>query len=101
MFLVDHDQPDRWQWREDRRAGADHHVDLAGADAVPLVVTGAVRQAAVLHGDPGPEGGAEAGGDGGRQADLGHQDERLASVRHGDRSQPTIDLRLPAPGHPV
>ncbi len=52
MLLVDDDEPNRAERREDGRAGADDHVDLAAPDAMPLIVALAIGQAAVLDGHP-------------------------------------------------
>ena len=51
MLLVHDDEPDALERREHRRPRADDDVDVAAADAVPLVVALAVGQAAVLDGD--------------------------------------------------
>ena len=59
VLLVDDDQPERPQRREDRRARADDDVDVAAADALPLVVTLAVGQPAVLDRDAVAERRAE------------------------------------------
>ena len=48
MLLVDDDQPERSQRREHRRPRADDDVDVAAADALPLVVALAVGEPAVL-----------------------------------------------------
>ena len=44
-------RPMRGERREHRRARADDDVDVAAADALPLIVALAVREAAVLDGD--------------------------------------------------
>ena len=44
-------RPTLLERREHRRARADDDVDVAAADALPLVVALAVREAAVLDGD--------------------------------------------------
>ena len=97
MLLVDDDQAEGGERGEDRGAGADDDVDVAAADAVPLVVALAVREAAVLHGDPFAEGAAEGRRRGRRQGDLRHEDQRAAPARADVAGKPEVDLRLPAP----
>src|SRR5262249_61157908 len=68
VLLVDDDQPEALDRREHGRARADHHVDLAAADSLPLIVSLAVAESAVLDGDALGERVAElhGGGGGGR-----------------------------------
>ena len=80
VLLVDDDQAERAQRREHRRPRADDDVDVAAADALPLVVALAVGEAAVLDGDALAERAAERGGNGGRQRDLRHQQQHAASL---------------------
>jgi hypothetical protein len=101
VLLVHDDEAERRQRREDGRTRADDHVDLAAADAMPLVVPFTVRESAVLDrqavGEPRPEDARQRG----RQADLGDENQhRAAAVAHL-RGQAQVDLRLPAPGHAV
>ena len=51
VLLVDDDQADALERREHGRARAHDDVDVAAADALPLVVALAVGEAAVLDGD--------------------------------------------------
>ena len=75
VLLVHDDQPEAPDRREHRRPRADDHVDVAAADAVPLVVALAVRQPAVLDRDAVAEHGAEGAGHRRRQRDLRHQQQ--------------------------
>jgi hypothetical protein len=59
VLLVHDDQAEVRRRREHRRPRADDDVDVAAADAVPLVVPLAVRQAAVLDGHALAERDAE------------------------------------------
>ncbi len=72
-------RPGRGQRREDRRPRADDDVDVAAADAMPLVVPLAVGQSAVLNRHAGAEARAERGRHRGRQRDLGHQHQHAAA----------------------
>ena len=85
MLLVDDDQAEPLERREDRRPRADDDVDVAAADALPLIVALAVGQAAVLDRDAVAERLAEQRGDGRRQRDLRHQHQH-ASVRAAGRA---------------
>jgi len=63
VFLIDQDQPEVRQRREDRGAGADDDAGDAFADAVPLVEALALGEVRVEHGDlflDAGEAGAEA-----------------------------------------
>ena len=51
MLLVDDDQADVGERREHRRPRADDDVDVAAADALPLIVALAVGEPAVLNRD--------------------------------------------------
>ena len=64
VLFVDDDETDVGQGSEDRRARADDHIDRAAVNAMPLVMTLAVGQAAVLNGDPFAQGPAEGRGHG-------------------------------------
>jgi len=48
VLFVDDNQADALERGEHRRARADHDVDVGAADALPLIVALAVREAAVL-----------------------------------------------------
>src|SRR5439155_19151531 len=65
VLLVDDDEADALERREDRGSRADDDVHVAAADALPLVVSLAVGEAAVLDGDAVAEGLAEERGRGG------------------------------------
>ena len=59
MLLVDDDQPEVGDRREDRRARADADPRLAAAQPVPLVAALARAQPRVQHRDPVAEARAE------------------------------------------
>ena len=79
MLLVDDDQAERAERREHRRARADDDVDVAAADALPLIVALAVGQAAVLDGHALAERAPEERGDRRRERDLRHEHQHAAS----------------------
>ncbi|MGC4085399.1 MAG: hypothetical protein QM736_25575 [Vicinamibacterales bacterium] len=56
MLFIDDDQADVAQWSEDGGARAHDHVDIAAANALPLIVTLAVREPTVLDGHALAEG---------------------------------------------
>ena len=64
--------------RKDGRARPDDNVDFSTADTMPLIVTLAVGQAAMLNGDTIAERRTEYGRDGGRQRYLGHEHQHAA-----------------------
>ena len=101
MLLVDDDQADPFERREHRRARADDDIDVAAADALPLIVTLAIREPAMLDRHALAERLPEHRGDHRRQRDLRHEHEHAAArLAHG-RRQPQVKLGLPAPCHAV
>ena len=101
MLLVNHNQSHLLEWREHRRAGADDDIDVAAADALPLVVALAVGKAAVLDGDAVAERVAEDGGHRGGKGDLRHQDQHAASAAADRGREAQVDFRLAAARHAV
>ena len=101
MLLVDDDQAEALDRREDRRARADGDPRLAGAQAAPLVVALALRQRGVQQRDGVAEAGGEARDGLRRERDLRHErDHALAALeRRGGRAQ--VDLGLARAGHAV
>ena len=81
MLLVDDDQAQPVDRREDRRAGTHDQVHLAAPDAIPLIVALAVGQAAVLNGHAVAECRAELRRDLGCERDLRNQDQHTPAVR--------------------
>ncbi len=78
MLLVDHDQAEVADRREDRRAGPDADPRLARAQTHPLVEARARRQSRVKHGDLLAEALAEACEGLGSERDLRHEHDRRA-----------------------
>jgi hypothetical protein len=101
VLLVNDDQSHLLERREHRRAGADDDIDVAAADALPLVVALAVGETAVLDRDALAERLAEEGGGGRGQGDFGDEHQRPSTGgAHGGR-QADVDLRLAAAGDAV
>ncbi len=101
VLFVDDDESDVLERREDRRPGAHHDRDVAAANAVPLIVTLAVGQAAVLNGDLCSEARTKEARERGRQRDLGREDQNAPAGRHDERREPEVQLGLAASGHAV
>ena len=101
MLLVHDDQSEVVDRGEHRRACPDHDVDLSTADAVPLVVTFTIRQAAVLDGDAIAEQRPERPGDSRCQRNLGHEHDDAAPCAGNLLGQAQIELGLAAAGDPV
>ncbi len=101
VFLVDDDQPRVLQRREHRRPRADHHVDVAAPDAMPLIVALAVRQPAVLDGHGGAKPRAEQRRHLRRQRDLRHEHQHTAAALADHIGEAEVDLGLAAAGHAV
>ena len=98
VLLIDDDQAEIAVGQEQGRAGARHHLDVAGCDARidPLAL------AAGDAGMPGRRLGAEAGLEAveelRRQGDFRHQDQRLPALPHGFGDRLEINLRLARSG---
>ena len=101
MLFVDDDQADVLERREHRRARADDDVHVAAADALPLIVPLAVREAAVLDGDAVAEALAEERRDDRRERDLRHEHEHAPARVADARREPQVDLGLAAAGDAV
>ena len=101
MLLVDDDQADAFERREHRRTRADDDVDVAAANALPLIVPLAVREAAVLDRHALSERVPEYRRDHRRQRDLRHEHQHAPARLANGRRQPQVQLRLPAPCHAV
>jgi hypothetical protein len=82
VLLVDHDQAEVGDRREDGAAGTDDQIDVAPPDALPLIVALAVAEAAVLDRDPRAERGAE---------------DRRRRRRQRDLRAPSAARRVPTP----
>src|SRR5207237_1748272 len=101
VLLVDDDEADALERRKDGRARADDDVDVAAADALPLIVALAVAEAAVLNGDAVAERRAEERGRRRRERDLRDQHQDAASgIADGSR-ETNVDLGLAAAGDAV
>ncbi len=101
MFLVHDDQAKALQRREHRRTGADDDVDLAAADAVPLIVPLSVRERAVLNRHPAAEHTAKERRDGRRQRNFRHHQQDLPAGAADAIGQAQVDLALAAAGDAV
>jgi hypothetical protein len=81
VLLVDHDQPEVGDRREDRRARADRDARLAAAQPPPLVVSLALAERGVQQRDGVAETRLEATDRLRGERDLGHQhDHSLAAL---------------------
>src|SRR4029453_10278750 len=101
MFFGDNHQADRTEWCEYCAARTDHHVDITAADAMPLVVPLAVRQAAVLNRHAIAEAAAKLTDKRWCQRDFRNQDQNAAAGGDHMTRQPEIELRFPAGGDAV
>ena len=101
VLLVDHDQPEALERREDGRARADDHSRLTAHDPLALVAALGFGQCRVEHRDAVAEARAEAA-DGLRgERDLRHEHDRTQAPLERRRARLQIDLRLPRPRDPV
>ena len=101
MLLVDDDQAEVGHRGEDRRAGPDADIGLAGAQPPPLVVALPGPQRRVKDRDPVAEPGAEPGDGLRREPDLGNQDDRPPPPLQGRLGGGQVDLGLAGAGDAV
>ena len=80
MFFIDDDQTQVVERCEHPGPRADHHVDLAPANSVPLVVALTIGESTVLHSDPSITGGPKRTHDSRRERDLGNQHKNPTSL---------------------
>src|ERR1043166_9321709 len=100
MFFVEDDEPEGAGGRKDRRARADHDIDLAVADRPPLPRAVGFGEDAVEDGDAA-ESRFESRDRLRRERDLRDEDDRLLSLldRAGERAE--VDIAFSAAGHAV
>ena len=87
MLLVDDDEAEVFDGREDGGAGADDDAGLAFSNTVPLLGALLRRERGVEQGDVGGEGVMQLRGHGGGEADLGDEEDGgfslVESAAHG------------------
>ena len=96
MLLVDDDEPRRRQRCEHGRSRADDEPRLAAVGAPPRVEPLPLGDGRVQHGELLAEAFAQAAHELRRQADLGHEQQRLPAGRELRRDEPQVDLGLAA-----
>ena len=101
VFLVHHNQAKPLDRREHGRTRPDDDIDLASADALPLIMALAVRQSAVLNRDPRPEPPAKRQRNLRRQRNFRNQHQRRTAGATDVVGETNVQLGLAAPGHPV
>ena len=101
VLLVHDDQAEARHRGEDGAARAEHHVGLALAHAPVLDGPLGRGERRVPDRDAGPEAGAQAPEQLGRQGDLGHQHDAPAAPRPRRLDRVEVDLGLARAGHPV
>jgi len=100
VLLVDHDEREPRQRREDREPRAEHEVGLPPRGRFPVPSPRAGRQPAVQRdGAHARQGGPHACLEMRREIDLGHEDQHLAAGRDRARGGVEVDLGLAAAGH--
>ena len=101
VLLVDDDEPEAVDRREDRGTRPDHDRRAAGRDALALVAPLGVGQRRVQHRHAVAETRAEPSDRLRRQGDLGHEDDDSAFAFERRRGRLQVHLGLPASGRPV
>ncbi len=101
LLLVDHDQAEVGDRREQGRAGAEHHARLAAAHPLPLLVALADAHPRMQDGEVIAEAQLDGAGEGRHERDLGHQQDRRPPAGERLLGGPQIDLGLAGAGHPL
>ena len=101
VLLVDDDEADIRQGRQDRQARAHDDVRAARPDPSPLVGPLPVAEAGVDERDPGIQVGPQPVDQRQGQRDLRHQDQDTSPGVEGRGDRLDIDRRLPAAGHAI
>ena len=101
MLFVDHDQAERGEWQEQRRARADHDTDAALGNGAPGLAPLHAGEAGMpgrrLRAEPVLEALQPLCG----ERDFGQQHQHLAAGRQCRRDRLEIDLGLARAGHAV
>ena len=98
VFFIDDDQPEALKRQPHGRTGAHEHARMTVAHALPGIEPGAVGQAGVIHADAVAEALGEARPQLRREADLGHQNQRLTAGLDAGAGGVQVDLGLAAAG---
>ena len=101
VLLVDHDQAEVAQRRQDRRARADQHTRLPALEALPDPCPLALRQPRVQHLDESTKAPPHARRRLGSQRDLGHEDDHATALLERVCCRPQEDLGLAGAGDTV
>lgn len=101
MLLIDDDEPEARERREDRRARPEHHRRRARAGAEPGTGALAVGKTRVQHRNGYREPGTETIDELRREADLRHEHECLPALRQDRFDRAQVNLRLAATGDAV
>ncbi len=101
MRLVEDDEAEPRERREDRRARAHDRVHVSAARALPFGGPLAVGQAAVEERDPVAEARHEPAHERRRERDLGHEEDPAPACLPGGLQRGEVHLGLAAPGDAV
>lgn len=101
MLLVDDDEAERGDGREDGGAGADADLRDAVAQAAPLLGPLAVVECGVEDGDLVAEARLKLAGGGGGECDFGDEEQSAAAEREGGFDGAEIDLGFAGAGDAV
>ena len=101
VCLVDDDDSQIGEGREDRRARSNDDVDFVSLDPAPLVEALASGQPRMEHGDAIPEVSPEGGDELRSERNFGEEDQRAVSILEGRPNGADVDLGLAASCHAV
>ena len=101
LLLVDDDEADVFQRREDRAAGAHHDIGAAVLDHLPLQKPLGMVEGRMLHGHPLAEPALQSQDHLGRQADLRHQHQCPLAQLQAPLDELQEHQRFAAAGHAV
>ena len=101
MLLIEDDEADVGQGRVERRARAHHHLDFTRPRAAPEMMSFAVAEATVRHGDLAREAGGDAAQRLCGQRDFRDEEERLPTLLQRELDGAQINFGLAAAGYAV
>ncbi len=101
LLLIDHDEPEVLDGREESRTRADHDARLAVANPRPFAPTVAVGLRRVENRGGAPESLLNGARGGGGEPDLGYQDDTPATRRKDRFETSDVDLGLARSGDAV
>ena len=104
MFFIDNDQAKVWKRCKDSGTGSDHDIDITPRHLAPGVVSFAVGQTGMQHGQTHImllKPAAETSDELRCQSNLRHEHQSLSTLLQNPGNRSQIDFGFAAPRHPM